>query len=376
MKIVIINSHPTDGLGGSEIQSDIMANELYKLGHNIVFLAVKGRQHYNTKYKVKPVKFSSRAIGLSTIEERPDIVYWRNNKHNVFRAAVKTIAKSGIPVVFVVTHINSTNKWIRLDPYSSILTQILNKPLKTLKSRWNHGGFKWISGVIVNNSDHLGRLRTKPEIYIPNSNVTEKVEFTWEKPYICWVANLKQRKRPELCIEVAKRLEGKYDVLVVGGIQDKNYSWVTNQNKIPKNLKYLGLKNILEVNGIIASSICLIHTCYPEGFPGNFIQAWLQSKPVVSYEIDPGGIIQSEQLGFVSGRNLGKFITDIKQLIENPILNKEIGERAKSFADRHFQPQTNAKKLEQFLFEIIQRNALPGKINKSSRESQSACAVL
>ena len=364
MKIVIINSHPSDGLGGSEIQSDIIANELHKLGHNVVFLAINGKQHYNTIYKVKPVNFSSKSIGKATIEENPDIVYWRNNKHRVFRSAVKIFYKNGIPVVFVVTHINSTVKWIRLEPNGSILKQFFHKPLKTLKSRWNHGGFKWVSGVIVNNKDHLGRLEIQKEIYIPNSNLSEKVEFNWKKPYICWVANLKQRKRPELCVEVAKKLESKYDLLVVGDIQDKSYLWFTNPKNIPKNLVYLGPKTILEVNGIIASSICLIHTCYPEGFPGNFIQAWLQGKPVVSYEIDPGDLIESEKLGFISGSNLEQFITDIKKLAENPILNQEIGKRAKSYAEKHFQPKTNAKILEQFLLGIIQRNA-------SSRESKS-----
>ena len=356
MKIVIINSHPSDALGGSEIQSDIIAGELHKFGHNVVYLACNGRKRYNTIYRVKPVKLTGKAIGNATIEEKPDIVYWRNNKHRAFRKAARKFHKNRIPIVFAVSHVSNTRKWaeFRLEPCRSNLKQLVGSLPKMLKSRWNHGGIKWVSGIVVNNRDHLGKFNTEPEIYIPNSNTTDKLDFKWEKPYVCWIANLKPRKRPELCVEVAKRLGNKYDVLVVGEIHDHNYSWITNTDNLPENLVYLGPKTILEVNGIIASSLCLIHTCTPEGFPGNFIQAWLQGKPVVSYEFDPGGLIKSEKLGFVSGRNLEAFIIDIKKLIENPVLNKETGDRAKSYAFKHFQTETNVRKLEKFFFEIIQ----------------------
>ena len=355
MKIVIINEHPVDSLGGSEVQCDIIARELHKLGHQVVYLACNGINNYDTTYRVRPVRLNGKEIGEAVIEEKPDIVYWRNNKHSAFRNSVRSIRAFGIPVVFAVSHISDTIKWKKfsIEPNGSIFKQFITGPLHILRSSWNHGGFKWVSGVVVNNKDHLGRLDIEPEIYIPNSNTSDKVNFKWKKPYICWIANLKSRKRPELCLEVAKRLGKKCDVIIAGKIQDSKYDWIRNAHYDTDNLIYLGPKTILEVNGIIASSICLIHTCTPEGFPGNFIQAWLQSKPVVSYEVDPGGIIESEKLGFVSGHNMDRFVADIEKLIDDPVLNKEIGERAKSYAEKHFHSGTNVRKLEKFLFEVM-----------------------
>ena len=356
MKVVIINEHPIDALGGSEVQCDIIARELHKLGHKVIYLACNGTNNYNTSYRVRPVRLNGKEIGKAVIEEEPDIVYWRNNKHSAFRNSVRIIGEFGIPVVFAVSHISDTIKWkkFRIKPNGSILKQFVTGTLKILRSSRNHDGFKWVNGIVVNNRDHLGRLDIEPEIYIPNSNTSDKVDFEWKKPYVCWIANLKPRKRPELCLEVAKRLGNKYDVLIAGKIQDRNYDWIKNPENLPENLKYLGPKTILEVNGIIASSVCLIHTCTPEGFPGNFIQTWLQGKPVVSYEVDPGGLIESEKLGFVSGHNMNRFMADIEKLIENPVLNKEIGERAKSYADKHFHSGTNVRKLERYLLEVIE----------------------
>ncbi len=178
-----------------------------------------------------------------------------------------------------------------------------------------------------------------------------KVNIAWACP-----AKLKPQKRPEFCVELAKGIGETYDVLMVGKIQDSYYEWLKNASKIPKNLKYLGAKTVSEVNGIIFSSICLIHTCTPEGFPGNFVQAWQQGKPVVSYEYDPGGLINSKKLGLVSNNKMNQFISDTKKIIETPALREEIGERAKKYADKHFHPETNVRKLENFLFDVVQNS--------------------
>jgi glycosyltransferase involved in cell wall biosynthesis len=331
---------------------------LHSFGHQVIYLACNGRNVYKTDYKVKPVKFTAKAIVSAAVEEKPDIIYWRNNKHSAFRESVRKFQKKRVPVVFAVSHISDIIKWkgFQLNPRKSVFKQLVSRSIQIMKSRWNHGGFKWVSGIVVNNMDHLGRLGILPEIYIPNSNTSDKVSFSWEKPYVCWIANLKPRKRPELCIEVAKSLGKKYDILVAGEIQDSNYGWFSDPGKLPENLVYLGPKSVEQVNGIIASSLCLIHTCTPEGFPGNFIQAWLQGIPVVSYEFDPGGLIQSEELGSLSGGNLDRFITDIKEYIEDPFLNKATGERAKLYAELHFSPETNVRRLERFLLQVIHRH--------------------
>lgn len=358
MKVVIINEHPQDFLGGSEIQSDIIARKLQKFGHQVVYLACNGKGNYNTPYQVIAIKISANIIAQTTINEKPDIVYWRNNKKNGFRKAVKKIRKNGIPVVFAVSSLGDTLKWLgfSIRPVWNLnLQSLFRSLLKNLVSIHQYGGYKWVDGITVNNETHLNDIPMTKQIYVPNSNEVDAVNFEWNKRYIVWVANIKETKQPELCVKLAENLIGSYlDIIMIGNIGSNKYRYFENPDKLPKNLYYLGPKSVEETNGIIQKSICLIHTCKPEGFPGNFIQAWLQGKPVVSYEYDPGGLIESEKLGFVSGKNMDQFIADIKKLIDNPALNQEIGERAKVYADKHFHPETNVRKLENFFFDVLE----------------------
>ena len=74
MKVAIINQHPQDFLGGSEIQCDIIVRKLQEFGHHVVYLACKGNREYDCPYPVKPVKLSSDSIARAAINENPDIV--------------------------------------------------------------------------------------------------------------------------------------------------------------------------------------------------------------------------------------------------------------------------------------------------------------
>jgi len=114
----------------------------------------------------------------------------------------------------------------------------------------------------------------------------------------------------------------------------------------------LGPKSPGEVNGILRRSLFLVHTCAPEGFGNNFIQAWLQGKPTVSLYFDPEGIIAREGLGYVSG-TFPKLVQDVARLVENQAECKIMGHKARQFAVERFSPEANTRKLEQYLLSIV-----------------------
>ncbi|MCH8535986.1 MAG: glycosyltransferase, partial [Flavobacteriaceae bacterium] len=222
------------------------------------------------------------------------------------------------------------------------------------KSRYNYGGFKYVDGLTVLNDNFLGIASVKKQLYVPNSMRTRLVEFTWNKPYIIWVANIKARKRPEICIEVAESVKDLgIDLLMVGHIQDHYYDYLKQPENTPDNLHYIGPKSVEEVNGIIRESMFLIHTCRPEGFGNNFIQAWFQAKPVVSLEFDPGGLIKKHKLGYVSNDDVVQFIDDIKLLVSDKELTLEFGKNASEYSFENHDPKINVKILETFINKIV-----------------------
>jgi len=358
MNIVIINKHIRDKIGGSEVQCDIIAKELTKLGHNVTYLAVLGVGVYDEAYQVIPVENDADAIALQCREINPDLVYWRYNTFG-FRKTAQKLYQQGVPLVFGVSHIVDISKWkTRTIPgEKSFIKRFLIRTYRGFLSRWEYSGFRYVTGLVVNNREFLEKTAVKEQVYIPSSVEDRKGEFEWPRKYLFWVSSLKPSKRPELCLDLAEKLADEdVDIVMVGEIQKESYKWFANAENLPGNLHYLGPQPLDTVNGAISKSICLIHTCQPEGFPNNFMQAWCKGKPVVSIEYDPDSVIEQKKLGFVAKGEMDSFVRQVKTLIHDSDLRKEMGDNARKYVEEYHQPEKNVAKLESFFSEIVNRN--------------------
>jgi len=354
MKIAIINRHKKDTYGGSEVQCDIIARQLENFGHEIIYLAIEGKRKYSNTYKTVSVN-SSGDIVEACRHEQPDIIYWRYNK-NHFLKTTWQLSELSIPIVFAVSHINDIKRWKTavLEEHKNFFKKLVIYLATGINHWWNHLGFRYVSGVVVNNEQFLKSVSNPSKIHIQSSVENHLKSFSWKKPYIVWVSSLKPAKRPEVCIDVAKALKEKgIDVLMIGPIQKSGFENFKHSIENFKNLHYLGAKPNKVVNGAIYESICLIHTGKPEGFPNVFMQAWQYGKPVVSLEYDPDQLLESKGLGLVSNDDLNTFNTNIKRIIDNKKLRNKLSASAKSYSDKYLSPERNSKKLEDFFLQII-----------------------
>lgn len=355
MHVAIVNQHPADMLGGSEIQCEIIAHELTQRGHQIDYIAVSGQagREYQTSYRVHPTARDADAIANRILALKPQIVYWRFNKH-CFTKAVRGIREAGIPIVFSVSHVRDVSRFY-LQPGAWQLGGF-KAMRRALKESWRlyreQRGFAYVDALVSNNPDNLNRVIVPVQLHIPNSMITTVEEFHWPRPYCLWVANIKDRKQPERFIELARRLQGTgIDFLMVGQLQSKAYAQQLSSG--PKNFYYLGEKRLTEVNGMLAGSLFLAHTCHPEGFSNNFIQAWMQGRTVISLAFDPGHLLTEERLGFYSAGNMDTFVAQTRHLIENPALAQEMGNRGQTYAIAHFSPKANIGRLEELFTTIL-----------------------
>ncbi|MGL5633321.1 MAG: glycosyltransferase family 4 protein [Azovibrio sp.] len=355
LRVAIVNQHPADMLGGSEIQCDIISRELSMRGHEVDYVAVGGRpeKDYGVSYKVYPVSRHPDAIARQVLLLQPDLVYWRFNKHCFFQA-VKKIHRADIPLVFSVSHVRDISRYY-FQP-GAWSTWGFRTWRRAVKEAWRlyreHRGFTCIDALVSNNPDHLGQVSVPLQVHIPNSMISTAKPFEWPRPYCVWVANIKERKQPEKYVELAARLQKTgVDFLMIGQVQSRSYEALLASGT--DNFHYLGEKSLEEVNGILANSLFLIHTCHPEGFSNNFIQAWLQGRTVVSLAFDPGGLLVTRNLGLYAKNDMEVFVSQVQQLIDNPELANSMGSEARSYAENHFMPQRNVERLESVFFQIL-----------------------
>jgi len=355
MRVTIVNQHFNDVIGGSELQSDIIATGLSDMGCDVVYIAPGGSNNiYNTNYTVIIVDKNAVQIAQAVISSNPDIVYWRYNKHFFYRA-IKKIRKFNIPVIFAASHAND------LEPYGV-------KPGKNIKgyiyhcflSRFNHEGFKHVQMLTVNNRYHLDRVSIPSrQKYIPNGVITDKVKFNWPRPYCAWVSNVKPAKRPEKFVELAKELEDSgVDFLMAGDIQSIKYNWLLEKEYLPRNLYYLGPMKLKEVNGLFSSSLFHIHTCCPEGFSNVFLQAWAQGKPSVSLSEDPSGYINSMELGFNARDDWKSFVDKICFLLNDTEERKKLGLNAKRLVNSKFTTKQLINSVYSLMKLLVEENQL------------------
>lgn len=370
MRILIVNQHRADVVGGSEIQCDLVARYLTQAGHEICYLAVNGIQaDYRAGYQVVRSNLNSLQLVRVVRDFRPDIVYWRYNKNKLLQS-VLVFKLFGVKVIHTIAHIRDTKPFVfghyysprellvglRQAPSLSKKTELIVKGIATFGPHLvNYQAFRLVDGVISINEQFLGRLPVRRQVLVKNSINPKRVAFRWPRSFVVWVANIKSTKNPERYLELAAALTGlQTDFLMVGEIVEPKYRHTIEkaENEFP-HFHYLGPKTFAEVNGILAQSLFLVHTCSPEGFPNNFIQAWTQGRPTVSLYYDPDRVIASERIGFVSGAP-SQFEKDVRRLISDSTLRTDMGRRAKEFSEKNFRPETNIKKLEQFLESVVE----------------------
>lgn len=187
---------------------------------------------------------------------------------------------------------------------------------------------------------------------IPNAHPMPPSIIKPETPKrVIWVGSIKPNKHPERYLELARRFEDdkRVEFLMVGPIQDRMW-----EQRLPgfvngiSNLKYLGEQPHERVLALLGSAHILVSTGGVEGFPNVFIEAWLSRTAVVSYEVDPDGVLTDQRLGLLSG-NSERLAQDVRELIEDDARLTDLSERAFQYARDHHS-LANAGRVADFFF--------------------------
>jgi glycosyltransferase involved in cell wall biosynthesis len=166
---------------------------------------------------------------------------------------------------------------------------------------------------------------------------------------VIWVGNLREMKRPDLAVELARRLP-QYRFALIGGSVPEHRTYfdrlVSAARHLP-NMVVTGPVAYQEVGAWFARSRVHLNTSDVEGFPNTFLQAWSRSVPVVSF-FDPDGLIERRGLGRKC-RDLDEMTAALDGLLRNDAARMDIGARARAFASSEFSARSIAARYLELL---------------------------
>lgn len=115
---------------------------------------------------------------------------------------------------------------------------------------------------------------------------------------VLWVNNIRPFKRPELLLELARRMPAiKFHM--VGGPQpgeQKLYERIEADARSLPNVVFHGRVPYHDVNALYEQARVFVNTSNSEGFPNSYLQAWRRGTPVVAF-FDPDGVNARHALG-------------------------------------------------------------------------------
>lgn len=357
MKICIINIHRLVSSGGSEIQCDIIANELITKGHEVIYVSPTGKQNddkfSSCNYKVISIQDSVCSFYKVLKEINPDVVYWRSYKR-LFLPVSIVVRMLGIKLVFAVSHIHDIDPAVFLKYRIRTIKDALRTVRNISQTVLQRIGYRNCQAITSLNSDYCDLIPGMEINFVPNAMNISVEQFTWPRPFVLWVANIKAPKHPELFVKLSKEFENfGIDFLMVGRFHEEfsQLSWIRDGIDTPSNFYYLGEKHPNIVNGMLERSLFHVHTCEPEGFGNIFIQAWMLKKPSISLKFNPGSVLDG-RIGYFCDDNWHEFVDKCHYLADNRSERERMGKAAYEHAIATYTPKRLGEQVDILLRQV------------------------
>jgi glycosyltransferase involved in cell wall biosynthesis len=238
-------------------------------------------------------------------------------------------------------------------------------------------------GVVVNSravKDMLEPLIGKKEVQIiPNGistgtayaknpeakrRLTEELGVNEQIPIIVMVSNCNREvKRVDLFIESAQMVMKQKDAifLIVGdGHLRPSLERYARDLGVASRVVFAGRRN--DVDSVLAGSDVFVNASDSEGLSNSVMEAMRAGLPVVASDVDGNRtLVTNGQNGYLfRAGDAHHLATQLVQLLSNPSMGLDFGEKAKHSIECNFSVQTMIERYESFYEAMISQSALYG----------------
>jgi len=179
------------------------------------------------------------------------------------------------------------------------------QPIRYLRDRWLfERGLALVDRIVAQNATQQQNCRanySRESTQIPSCYELPAGVSPGTGDCVLWVASMRERdyKRPELFLELARRLPQRRFVMIGGsggdGRNDACFERIRNAAMAIPNVEFTGFLPLARVEPYFDRARVLVNTSVHEGMPNTFLQAWARSVPTVAF-VDTGARLRGEPL--------------------------------------------------------------------------------
>jgi glycosyltransferase involved in cell wall biosynthesis len=163
--------------------------------------------------------------------------------------------------------------------------------IRFARDRWIYRrGLATVDAIVAQNKVQVETCRKyhgREAVLIQSCYELPKNSSSERKDLVLWVGTIHDQKRPELLLEMARRLPQRRFV-IVGGPSPKGerfqpgyYESIRDQAAQLPNVEFTGFLPLAEVEPWFDRARVLVSTSVYEGMPNVFLQAWARGVPIV-----------------------------------------------------------------------------------------------
>jgi glycosyltransferase involved in cell wall biosynthesis len=157
------------------------------------------------------------------------------------------------------------------------------------------------------------------------------------KTTVLWVGRVDPLKQPEMFLALAERLEKERCVMVAmrneahDGLLKTVREWAA---ELP-NLTLHEDVPWTEIGRFFREAKLLVNTSTYEGFPNTFVQAAMHRTPILSWTVNPDGVLTRHRIGICTGGSFDRLVEAARRLCDSRDELAKHGARALRYATEH-----------------------------------------
>ncbi|MCK4538569.1 MAG: glycosyltransferase family 4 protein [Candidatus Krumholzibacteria bacterium] len=177
-----------------------------------------------------------------------------------------------------------------------------------------------------------------------------------QRPGFLWVGSFRRRKRPELFLELARRIPDASFTIIGGGGDDPAYhEEIVREIAALENVDYPGFMKPGDIDRYYSKAYAYVNTSTLEGFPNTYLHSWRYGVPVLTIEIDPDSLIENNGIGACTG-DLEGLVSSARRLLDDPEERSSMSSRSIDYVRKNHDIRDKADQYITLFNDLLDRS--------------------